>query len=94
MCHGNGPDHCCHLGRFGVCAHLEENTVEGRRWACGFRRRLGSWEAVHADPQYLSEVAPLLKETGIPVLCGDWPQGCHERMNGKAFCCYGELKQQ
>ena len=78
-CPGDRDQHCCWLaGR--PCPFLEEGTVEGRRWACGLRRELGSWDAVHDDPRYLSTVAPEWAalppfEDGTPVIisCGDWP---------------------
>ena len=70
-CHGNGPDHCCTFQGV-TCTHLEENTVEGRRWACGLRRELGSWEAVYADARY-EDVRTKLRDIGITVDCGDWP---------------------
>jgi len=51
---------------------LEENTVEGRRWACSLRCELGSWEAVHADRRYLEGPGKfLMNHSG--VYCGDWP---------------------
>jgi hypothetical protein len=62
--------HCCWIeGR--VCPFLREDDGE-RRWVCTFRERLGSWEVVHADPEYLDTIGPLiLGLTG--VFCGDWP---------------------
>ena len=43
-----------------------------RRWVCTFRERLGSWQAVHRDPEYLDTIGPMVMGlTG--VLCGDWP---------------------
>jgi hypothetical protein len=70
-CPGTTPEPCCYLA--GVrCLYLEEHTVEGRRWACGLRRELGDWAAVHADPRYLAVVRPRWDEVGI-VDCGDWP---------------------
>jgi hypothetical protein len=70
ICTGNGDEHCCWIN--GVCEFLEENTVPGRRWACGLRRELGSWQAVHADSRYLTNVHPVLARIGDPD-CGDWP---------------------
>ncbi len=93
-CHGNGPDHCCHLGKYGVCQFLEENTTPGRRWACSLRRIAGSWDAVHTSPLYLAEVKPKLDEIGITVDCGDWPQKNPATMSNPAMgkCCYeGEV---
>lgn len=71
-CAGLTEDHCCYLGRHGVCPYLEEGTIPGRRWACGLRRELGSWDAVHADDRYLTTVRPCWDEVGM-VDCGDWP---------------------
>lgn len=74
LCEGNGADHCCYLpGEEGPCAHLEENTVAGRRWACGLYRQLGSWELVHADPRY-AHVKVALNAYRPNLLCGDWPE--------------------
>jgi len=77
-CHGNGEDHCCWLNGE-ICQFLEENTVPGRRWACGFLRRLGSWDAVAADPIYQREVGPHMTRLGLTV-CNDFPpegQACN-----------------
>ena len=90
MCHGNGPDHCCSLGEYGVCVFLEEGTVPGRRWACQLRRELGSWEQVHKDDRYRRKIKPLLTDIGVNVDCGDWPQQVPSVMNNPAMgkCCY------
>lgn len=80
-CHGNQPDHCCYVdGK--RCRFLEENTVEGRRWVCGLRRELGSWEAVHADPGYQKHVQPFWDKVGI-VSCGVWGPDVRQ-------CCFAE----
>jgi hypothetical protein len=71
-CEGNADDHCCYLGQRGVCEHLEEGTVEGRRWACGLRREYGSWDAAHASPDYV-EIRSYFRSVGTTVDCGDWP---------------------
>ena len=47
--------------------------MPGRRWACGLRRQLGSWEKVHADPGYTTHVRPHWQPQGIAD-CGDWPR--------------------
>lgn len=69
--------HCCWL--FGVvCPFLRDDGKQRRfsrkrRYVCTFRERLGSWDAVHADPEYQDTIAPvMLAATG--VLCGDWPR--------------------
>ena len=77
-CHGNGEDHCCYLGTAGVCEYIEEYTVEGRRWACGLYRELGSWDVVHDDPRY-QPIKEILSEWGY--LCGTWGPGTNQ-------CCF------
>ncbi len=70
VCTGNFEDHCCWVdGK--VCPHLEENTVEGRRWACGLLVALGSWEGVYRTEAWQRDVKPLCDRLG--VRCGDWP---------------------
>jgi len=69
-CLGNAQDHCCYVNGQ-ACKYLEENTVEGRRWACGLRRELGSWDAVIASDRYQQDVAPHFGEMN----CRDWPDG-------------------
>jgi hypothetical protein len=70
-CVGRGSasgEHCCWVNGE-RCAYLVEHA-DGRRFACGLRLELGSWEAVHADPRY----APIQAEwdrCGI-VSCGGW----------------------
>lgn len=81
FCHGNGADHCCYVNGQ-VCPFLEENTVPGRRWACGLLRELGSWDAVHADPRY-QPIQAVWDQVGI-ISCGDW------RGTGRAQCCFAE----
>lgn len=81
QCHGNGGDHCCWL--YGEpCRFLEAGTVPGRRWACGLRRELGSWQAVHVDPRYRSQVEPVIRSFGVES-CGGWGPGT-------GLCCYKE----
>jgi hypothetical protein len=81
-CHGNA-EHCCFVDGE-VCRYLEENTVPGRRWACGLLRRLGSWDAVHADAGYLACVQPVWDRVGIES-CGAWGEGTGQ-------CCYAAVK--
>jgi hypothetical protein len=71
-CTGNSDDHCCYLGKHGVCKHLEENTVPGRRWACELRREAGSWEKAYTDKRY-AKIRAIYDEFGIKEDCGDWP---------------------
>jgi hypothetical protein len=79
VCKGIGTadgGHCCWV-HGEVCDFLIENH-EGRRFACGLRAELGSWEKVHADPRY-APMAIVFEDEG---LCGDWqPQAgvcCNE----------------
>jgi hypothetical protein len=73
-CHGNTAEHCCWLD--GVqCSYLREH-VGGRRWACGLRHELGSWEAVLADERYQRNVQPVWDRAmnySIRVTCANWP---------------------
>jgi hypothetical protein len=80
-CHGNQPQHCCWVAGE-VCPFLEEGTVPGRRWACGLRRELGSWDAVHADARYIAHVQVEWDKVGIES-CGAWGPGTGQ-------CCYAE----
>jgi len=69
-CHGNAETHCCWLeGK--PCKYVEENTVPGRRWACGLMRQLGDWDLVLSSPEYKKQVAPVLEPLGYN--CRDWP---------------------
>ena len=84
ICTGNLDDHCCYFGE--VCKHLEENTVPGRRWACGLHRKYGSWEAMYAAPEW-SEVIAKAISVGLPETykCSEWPvegEKCGVCMNG------------
>ena len=86
-CHGNGADHCCYV-RGEPCVFLEKNTVPDRRWVCGLRRELGSWEKVHVDPRYLSQVKPAWDESGAAD-CGDFA-GFNREGDGCFQCCFAE----
>lgn len=90
-CTGNGEDHCCYFNGL-ACPHIEENTVPGRRWACGLLRELGDWDQVIASDRYQQAVQPLFDAN--PALngmnCRDWPQGYSGVMaHGRGLCCYG-----
>ena len=50
-CTGNSSDHCCYIAGE-VCPYLEENTIPGRRWACGLLVKYGSWAAMNESPEY------------------------------------------
>lgn len=70
---GTAKDHCCWLGRAGKCPHVEPNPEEGFNWRCSLRHKLGSWDAVHASPEYTSFVRPALDAAGVAQDCGSWP---------------------
>ena len=71
-CFGNRDDHCCWVAGK-PCQYLEEDTVEGRRWACGLMVELGDWEKVIASDRYKKNVAPIFEPLGMN--CRDWPDG-------------------
>lgn len=82
ICTGRGMpdgDHCCYVDGE-RCAYLVEN-VGGRRYACGLRLELGSWDAVHADPRY-APIQEVWDRVGIES-CGAWGPGTGQ-------CCYAE----
>jgi hypothetical protein len=71
------------------CRYLVEN-IDGRRWACGLRSALGSWEAVHAHPGYIEHVQSEwdrlgVRDDGTPYVesCGTWGEGTGQ-------CCFAE----
>ncbi len=72
ICTGNHEEHCCWINGK-VCSYLEENTVPGRRWACGLLVRLGSWEAVTKSPEWQRDVKPLCDRLGLDS-CEDFPR--------------------
>jgi hypothetical protein len=68
---GASGGHCCWVDG-AVCPFLErQSTWDGRQWACGLRRELGSWPAVHADHRYRTIVQPVWDRVGIES-CGAW----------------------
>jgi hypothetical protein len=93
-CHGN-DEHCC-VYRGVDCPFLEENTVEGRRWACALYRELQDWDLVILDKRYLDEVQPLYESIGKPDWnCRDYPQNIPEVMaqfGGK--CCWNKPDEE
>ena len=73
LCTGNAADHCCYFGT--VCEHLEENTVPGRRWACGLKRVYLTWEGVYASPEWPAVLAKAeAVGLGSDYKCGEWPR--------------------
>ena len=91
-CLGMNAAHCCWIGGK-ECPHLEEGTVEGRRWACGLFRVHETWEAVYKTAEYKATDAATMFAVGYPGYgCGDWPQNIPEAMaslSGK--CCFQEV---
>lgn len=71
ICTGNFDDHCCWMPNGKPCLHLEEDTVPGRRWACGLLRTLGTWDAVYKSEEWQRDAKPLCDLIG--VRCGSWP---------------------
>lgn len=76
-CPGTGEQHCCWVAGE-VCPFLEENTVEGRRWACGLYRKYGNWNRAINSEEYRTKVKPhfesdALKARGREINCRDWP---------------------
>jgi hypothetical protein len=61
---------------------LEENTVPGRRWACGLFRELGDWNSVIADRRYKNIVVSLWNTIpecrGKNFTCENYPNGLPE----------------
>lgn len=55
------------------CPHLEQYTVYGRRWACGLRRRAGSWAAAALMPEYqaIQEIRRGISDDMVE--CAGWP---------------------
>lgn len=91
ICHGNGSDHCCWINGK-VCPHLEENTVPGRRWACGLLRVHGDWETVYQTPEYQATDAATWFASSHPGYgCGDWPQNIPPVIQGGVgLCCWSD----
>ena len=80
ICKGNSKSHCCWFAGE-PCAYLEEGTVEGRRWACGLRRKYGDWDKAVASKEYQTNIEPHFGPQGVN--CRDWPdlekgQSCNE----------------
>lgn len=80
-CSGNSNDHCCYL-KGDPCPYVEENTVSGRRWACGLMRQYGNWDTVVATDEYTSVVAPVWLSVNKPAdYCKTYPD-----MNSGKVC--------
>ena len=93
QCHGNGDDHCCYFAGV-LCPYLEENTVPGRRWACGLLRQYNNWNRVLTSDEYLQVVQPLWETVPnyVPgMTCESWPNGHPNIMAaGIGLCCHGD----
>lgn len=70
-CWNDEDGHCCWINGK-VCPYLEENTIEGRRWACGLLREHGDWEKVYQTEGYRRDVQPTLDRIGWGQ-CGEYP---------------------
>ena len=68
----SSEEHCCHLGRGGICPYLRANEG-GRRWACALMLEHGDWDKVHSDERYQQDVKPYWVERGFDTDCGNWP---------------------
>jgi hypothetical protein len=89
ICHGTDDSHCCWI-EGSLCPHLEENTVPGRRWACGLRRRAGNWDDVYLMAEYqATDAARWFAEHFPGQGCGDWPQRTGP-LEGSGLCCFGD----
>lgn len=69
---GTASDHCCHLGRHGVCQYLVQSDNPEFTWACALRQAANSWASVYATDEYQQNVKPKLDDMNMPD-CGDWP---------------------
>jgi hypothetical protein len=73
ICEGNIEDHCCWVAGE-VCEFLQENTVPGRRWACGLLVKYGDWESVYIATEYDSVRTKFMDiKFDDDMRCGDWP---------------------
>lgn len=70
ICNGTSKDHCCWVGKQGICPHL---IVQNDEISCGLLNELGTWEAVYADPRYLADVQHVWDKIAPGKGCGDWP---------------------
>ena len=68
--HGNTLDHCCWLAGK-PCTYLETDTVLGRKWACGLRRKYGDWDKALESKEYQNTIEPHFGPQGVN--CRDWP---------------------
>jgi hypothetical protein len=80
-CDGWGDEkggHCCHLGTWGVCPHLDirENAVfPDRKFNCTLIEREGTWESVYQTSEYQTDVQPFFDHM-IQKHGQEWNIGC------------------
>lgn len=86
-CHGNGTNHCCYVNGQ-PCQYLQENTVEGRRWACGLYVELQNWDAVIADERYQTNLRPAWQIVEQANGLAPNSFNCHPWGPGTNQCCY------
>ena len=115
ICDGmGGPDgdHCDYVPGQpnGVCPHLVVNAAANpaqgqRKYQCGLRAELGSWDAVYADTRYNAVPGSIWVETNTPH-CGAWFGGTAtwlsevqarggitvDEYDAKAQCCFARFK--
>ena len=82
-CTGRGTadgDHCCYIG--GVqCLYLEEPRGRSRRkFVCGLRATLGSWQAVNLSAEY-EPIGTHWQSIGLPY------NYCETYQPGPGLCC-------
>jgi hypothetical protein len=75
---GTGKDHCCWFSGE-VCQYVKPSEVDGFNLACSLRTKYGSWESVHASPEYTEHVKDKMNAVGgLGLNCGDWPNAGHK----------------
>lgn len=89
FCHGNGDSHCCYVNGK-TCIFLQENTVEGRRWACGLYVELGDWNTVINDNRYIANIRPAWVQIELSNNLSENSFNCHPWGPGTNQCCYKE----
>lgn len=70
---GTAEKHCCWFAGE-QCQYLTASCDPGFIWCCSLRKQYGSWQAVHASPEYQQNVKPKMIAAGyIATDCGQWP---------------------
>lgn len=80
VCSGSGPAHCCWVNGE-LCPYLVVDQHPTRKFACGLRWELGSWEAVYADPRYQRDI-----RAAFDSWAPDWPD-CGDWWPSRGVCC-------